>query len=379
MATAYQVLLYDAWGTRVAVLDAVETLTYTLTANATGALSLTIPADSVPDQYLVGDARLEVWRRPDGGGWANDGNTIWLIEKAVRGISQRDGRYRKIAAVSAMDLLSRRCVMYYDGNAATSKTGPVDNVMRAVFRENLGSSADSSPIYSAGSSPSRNWSSTITVGADASLGPSVSKSFTWRNVLTVMQELARDAANSNAPVYFDIVSLSPGQMEFRTYARVRGVDLTTAGSSVVISAERGSLGGTIELATDWADSATWVVAGGQGQGVARSLNHTFDFARAAATPWGVREVFVDQTALTSSASLLAEASAELRRRRPTRTITGSLLSVPGAIYGVDWSWGDLLKVEFERESFTARVDSVTVTLDNGEETIKAAIKAEAIG
>jgi hypothetical protein len=88
-------------------------------------------------------------------------------------------------------------------------------------------------------------------------------------------------------------------------------------------------------------------------------------------------LFIDQTQLTSQLSLRAEAAAELQRRRPTKILTGDLMSVPGAVYGLHWGHGDKLIAEFEDDAYTARVDSVTVTLENGNETVRASIKGEA--
>jgi hypothetical protein len=101
-----------------------------------------------------------------------------------------------------------------------------------------------------------------------------------------------------------------------------------------------------------------------------------DAAAVARSPFGRREAWVDATALSTYVGLASEAVGELRARRPKKVLAGDLLSSPGAIYGQDWGFGDLIVAEFEKESYLARVDSVTVTLDDSKETIKASLKGE---
>lgn len=375
----YQIWLYDAWGNRVANVgqEHITKLTYALSVNSVGALTLTTTRDALPDQYVTRDARLEVWRKPDGGAPVREGDGPWLVQTDTSGLSDRDGEYRRIKAATANTILGRRAVLYYANTANTSKTGNADNVLKAIMRENLGTTANSSPLYSAGVTPSRDWVTPglLAIDADASLGPSISKAFAWRNVLSVLQEIARDAATAGTPVFFDVVMVGT-VLTFRTWVGVRGVDRSSGAAKLVISAERGSLGGTIEKTTDWSDSANWIVAGGQGQDAQRTLGSAYDLTRVGQSPYGLSEVFVDATSLSAVAALNADASSELRARRPSKILTGSLISVPGAVYGLDWGFGDKLIAEFEDDAFTATVDSVTVTLDGGKETVTAAIRGQ---
>jgi hypothetical protein len=385
MSADYQVWLLDAFGNRVAALphDQIVKLSYSMTANAVGALTLTVPRDALPDAYVVQDAALEIWRRPDGGTMSREGNTQWLIAKETRGSSKGE-RYRRIVAESLMTLLKRRYVLSYSGPSSVVNVSaiPADNAMKQIVRDCFGASNvsvinwDGAPTNFA----ARDWSTKLTVADNEGRGVNITKNYPWRNVLPILQEIGRDAVTTGGTpayraIYFDIV-MNGAIPEFRTWDTQRGTDRTTGAARFVISADRESLGGTIEVTTDWSDTATGVAAGGSGQGTERVLASAYDATRAGQSRYGLRELFMSLANIDDQLALRAEANAELQRRRPSKTLTGDLISVPGAVYGLDWGYGDRVIAEFEGDSFTARIDSVTVTLDRGQETITAAIRGE---
>lgn len=378
MSTEYQIWLSTPFGTRVAVLDmeAVTKATYSRTTNAVGALTIECERDAVPDGWVTEDARIEVWRRPDGGPWGLEGEGPWLLSKAVKGISKDGARYWKLTAESLTTLLKRRHVLYYANSTHALYTSTVaETLLKNLVTYNFLSGATSSPFNTVSGITARNLSTYLTMAATGGLGPSITKQFAWRNVLPVMQEVCKDATGSGTPMYFDIVQ-SGTAFEYRVYTGQRGVDRSTGANKLVISDERGSLGGDIESGIDWSDSASVVLAGGQGQDAARLVVGVADAAAVARSPFGRREAWVDATQVSTLTGLATEAVQELRARRAKRTLTGDLLSVPGAVYGLDWGFGDKVIAEFEGEQYTARIEAVTVTLNGGKEEVKAAIKGE---
>lgn len=377
MATQYELWLSSPFGTRQAVIphEAISELSYTMTVNAVGTLTVVVDRDALPDAYIVQDAKLEIARKPEGGTMAVEGGAGWLLQTNTQGLSNRE-RYRKLKFETANSLLKRRHVYYYATTAGAAKTDYADDLMKVIVLENFGADSDSGPFATnINGANLRNWSSTFAVEAYTSQGPSITKEFAWRNVLAVLQEIARDAATLGTPTYFDVV-WNGAKVEFRTYVNVRGVDRSAGSQRLVVSAERGSLGETIELTEDWTDTLTLILAGGQGQGWGRKLGEAYDLGRMLATPWSYREGWLDATALSVSAALSSEARSRLQEKRPKKILTGGLVSVPGAVYGRDWGFGDQLIAEFEGESFTARVDQVTVALADGKETVTAAIRGE---
>jgi hypothetical protein len=393
MAAQYTINVYDPFGTLIRIVpnEAIIRLGYSLQANAVGSLVLRVARDALPDDGRVGaDTLIEVWRRPDEGGWTREGETAWLVQKAIIGVSQQDGQYLRLEAVSALHLLTRRHVRQFahnpgDGAESQAENIPADNAIKKIIRESMGNDANSVKVlYDPDWGPTRIWSTIdhptwgIAVAADVSAASSITKDFAWRQVLVVCQEIASDAGTIGEPVYFDMVALTTSTFEFRTYITQRGIDRTAAANQLVLSPERGNLGGTVELETSWENTANLVIAGGPGQKRSRVLGHAWDDARIGQSTFGLREYFLNATQSDSAASLEAEASAELRRRRPKVTLTGDLLSTPDTLYGLHWGWGDRVIAELDRQAFVANVDAVSVKLERGQEAITARLTGEPV-
>jgi hypothetical protein len=376
MSTEYAVWIYSPDNTRLGVIpmDRVYSLSYSLVTNAVGALVIEMADDAIDPTWAQADARLEVRRKPDGGTWALEGQTVWFVQKMTRGVTQA-GRYRRLTADSANTLLERRYTLFWSGTSpVVASSNYAENVIKDTVLQNLGSSANTASTYSAGVTPTRIMAD-FTVEGNGSKGAVISKEFAWRSVLSVIQDIANDSATAGSPIYFGVIWTGSGFL-FRTWLGQPGINRTTAPNLLIVSAERGSLGGTIEVTEDWNDTATWVTTGGEGQGTARQTGSQWDVARIGRSTYGLREVFVNTTALKTGAALNAEASAELYRRRPKQTLSGQIISVPGATYGIDWGHGDRLMAQFEHAAFSALVETVTVKLDNGTESIDAKIVGE---
>lgn len=377
MATEYQVWLASPFGVRSSVLDLgkVTKLTYVRNVNAVGSLVIECAREAVPSSWMAEDARIEVWRRPDGGAWTLEGEGPWLLSAATKGVSKDSAAYWKLTAEPMMTVLQRRNVLYYANTASLSvMTFPAEQMLKTVFYYNFYDSA-LSPFATVGGVGGRNLSAYISYQVVQFLGPSITKQFAWRTVLPVMQEIAKQSFGLGTPMYFDVVWRGSA-FEFQVYLGQRGADRSTGASQLVVSVERGTLGGTVESTIDWSNSASVVLAGGSGQDAQRKVAGVADGQAVARSPFGRREVWLDRTQLDLLTSLASEATSELRSRRPKQVLSGDVLSAPGAIYGLDWGFGDKLIGEFEGKSYVARLDSTTVTLDGGKETVKAALRGE---
>ncbi len=374
----YEVWVYDRNGIRSAVIDPVINLSYALTVNAPGAMTLLVPDDELDDELLLEDTQFEVWRTPDGGAPIREGETLWLLQSSTRGIAS-DGRYRRIVATAAMDVLSRRHVKALAGSAGALLTGhTADNMMKVYAEAAFGATAGTFDFGAA--SASRSWNGTVNIAPLQSFGPSTTKDASYRNLLQVCQEIASTAATEGEPVYFDVVwnsntATEGNLLEFRTYIEVRGVDRT---DSLLVSYERGTLGGTVEVTTQYKGTASAVYALGGGVGAARLVGHAGDVARIYASPLGLRETVINVSGTEGQTALDQEAGAELYRRRARAVLTGELQDIDGARYGLDWGFGDKIRAEFDALSFEARVNAVTVTLRGGVESVRAEITGEQV-
>jgi hypothetical protein len=241
-------------------------------------------------------------------------------------------------------------------------------MMKVIVRENMGASAVAARDLTANG---------FSVQVDLSLGPSMSKAFAWRNVLTVLQEIADAAKIAGTAVYFDIVPTSDTTCEFQTFANIRGNDHSaTSAQPVTIGVEFGSLA-TPAYEEDRSAEANYVYAGGQGEGASRVIVEVSDSTRIGASVWNRQEVFADARNEDTTDKVTAVARAALKAGEPTKRFSGNVVDTPGCRYGIEWGFGDKLTATYLGAQYTAMIKAVTVGVDsNGNETITARLDAE---
>lgn len=364
---SYSLYLSTATGQRIAVLDRWEELSYALVVNDRSSMTLTLsPGVAIPDS-AVPDGIIEVWRRPAGGREYLVGDKVWFIQKQT---ISRDGAGLirvTLEAEAPLWLLGEpgRFVDDYAGTSGAQKTGAADNVMKAIVREQAGSGAGARAYAG------------LSVAGDVGQAPSITKSFAWKPVLQVLQELAQASAEQGVYLAFDIVSVSGGGLEFQTYVGARGVDRRFPGgvSPLLLGSEFGNLAETT-LAIDYRDEVTVCGTGGQGDGSGRLLGSYVNTARTAVSPYRWREVFKDATSYTTTAGLNAEAESAVRAGRPRLVFSGKIQQTRGSLLGVDWDWGDYVTAQEFGYILDARVDALTVRVTPQSEQIDAVIRTE---
>ena len=358
--------LQDPYGTKLAQFDKFLGLDLVRAVDGIGTLVLDLDPDTNRDLFRL-DGRLGVWRRPADGPLELLTETVFLVRKVRRERLASGERVLRITAPSATDLLRRRIVAYAAGSAEADQTDYADDMMKEIVAHNLGGNSTDSD---------RDWSTLLDIEPQLGLGPSVSKAFSRRNVLAVLQELADDAAQAGTPVHFDIVSPAMSGLEFRTYVNQRGVNRSLSGGNpLVLSEEAGTLVRP-SLEEDYTEEATYVYAGGQGEGAERDVQEASDSIRIGASPFGRIEVWRDARNVATSTAVLAEATAILRASRPRRVFTAKIADTPGVRYGVHWHWGDRLAAAYGGESLECTVGAIRVTVADGKETITAALREE---
>lgn len=363
---AYFIEVADPFGVKVAQVDSFLSLELARTVNDVGVLTLDMDPDTDVSPFRL-DGRLGVWRKGAAGGFLLQTDTVWFVRQWRRVMYATGERVLRVTAYSASDLLARRIVAYPAGSATASKTDNADDMMKAIVRENLGASATDTD---------RSWASYLTVQSDNGAASSMSKAFSRRNVLTVLQEIAETSAEAGEPLYFDVAAPAQGGLEFRTYIGQRGVDRTLSSSTpLVISPELGTIAGG-ELFTDYASEVTVVYAAGQGDKEAREVAEVEDIARSGASPFGRIEALRDARQNATGASLTAEGNAYLRANRPRRVFTAALVDTPQVRYGLEWHWGDKVTAQFEGQTFDCHIDTLRLSVAGGKETIGAHLRAE---
>ncbi len=364
----YEIYLLDPLKNRLALLDHLENLTYVRGLNQPGSWSLTLP-DELSSILLRPDNLIEIWRQ----------NSLGHMKFEMMGFMRRPkfstqgGRALvTLSGPGLLYLLAGRVVAYAAGSAEAAKSDQADDMIKAIIRENLGASAVAA----------RDWTAQgLTVQADQSLAPSITKRFARREVAVVCQEIAAESFQRGTPLYYDLIPSWAGDVlsfEFRTYINQRGADHTyTSAFPVVFGENFGNLDNP-ELEYDYWDEVTDVYAGGQGEAADRLISEQSDAARLGRSIWNRRERFVNATNEQTATELESAARAALDAGKPKVRFTGDLLSVPGSEYGVDWEFGDKVTGTYHDQQFDGWIDKLQITLSpSGEENIKTRLEVEA--
>lgn len=352
--------------TRIAYLSDVGPFRYTKALNADGDFEIALPP-SIPLRDLAKDQLVRISRRAPGGVLAVDFAGIirdWSSAQTPSGFA------RTVAGPGMGWVLSGRVVAYPAGNAQASQTDQADDMMRAIVRYNLGSSATTGNGRQATASIS---SALFGVQADVGLGPSLSLGFSYNNVADVLRKISNAARSAGTPVYWEMVPVGSA-FEFRVNVGQLGQDLTSGQNALTFGPEFGNFAnGRLTFVSR--DECNYAYALGQGQEDARNVQVSEDTERSQASTWSLREAAVEDTQLTTDAALIDRADAETMAGRPLWMLDGDLVSTKNTQYQRDWGLGDLVNVTFDGIQSTALVRAVTVSVDGtGNETVTGAIE-----
>lgn len=359
----YSLLLRDPAGNKLGDITNFVTLDYACKENEYGTMILTLPRCD-EEKFFAKDMRIEIWRTV-GAKTYLEANTVWFMRKARLVTDARGVKTWELTAYDANYLLAAREVEYNAGTSQTKKTAAIDDMMKAIFAENLGSSAGAG----------RDWSAYITCQANMTLAPSTTKAFARRNVMEVLQELAQESYQRGTYLVFAIQYVNPTTLEFRTFVNQLGINHgRTSGQTITVNEARSSLVLPV-LEGDYTNEITVVTAGGMGQEADRTTSTVTDTTRAGETIFSRRESFINATgAKLDTTALEAEARAELQKNRPIRTLTGSIQDTDALAYGFDYNFGDIVVAEYENVSFDAHVDRIHITKGKNGENIDNQIR-----
>lgn len=363
--TVYEIWIARDDGTRLAALDDVLTLDYVRAINNLERFQLTLPGDTNPN-WIAKDRRISIWRQPVGGRLVQDFQgllTQWTWAEDARG-----NLTLKISGPSLNGLLRRRIVAYAAGSAQAAQTNQADDMMKAIVKQNLGADATDTarsidPIY-------------LSVAADLTAGPSLTKGMAYRNVLEILAELSDAARQAGTEIYFDVEPIDDVAFEFRTYANQPGNDRRASSSQpLIFSKERGNLSAPV-LTYNYDDEINFAYAGGQGTESSRVIKTAEDSARSGLSVFARAEGFADARSDSADDGVQAAADAELIAGRPAVTFSANLIDTESCRYGVEWRWGDRVTAEAFGAQYDGLIRSVHVTVTaNRQETIAAQLEA----
>jgi hypothetical protein len=370
--TTHEVWLCNPYGHRLTVIDNLIEFKIVRVVNSPSYCSVTIPSD-FDDRFetTIGvDYMVEFWRSPAEGGKQLE--TVFFVREIIYEEDVKGVDTITLTGPDGIDLLNRRIVAYDAGTSQTQKTDNADDMMKEIVRENLGSSATDSDRDLSGID--------FTVAKDDTAGPSITKGFAWRNVLSVLQELSAISEEAGTNLYFDIVPIIINMgvgFEFRTFIDQPGQDRTyDTNNAIIFSKEWGNLEEPV-LTFDYDKEINYVYGGGQGEEADRYITEQSDATRIGNSIWNRREGFVDARNESTQTAVQNKTKGALREGQPQARFTANLLDTPQARYGVDWSFGDKVEISYAGLQFQGIVRALKIEMKRGgEEEIK--VKVEVI-
>jgi len=414
MPSTYELILQDDTGRKICNLTGFAFFSYSRTLRGLGVFEIGFPYDEFSQKVFPtfeADRRVEIWRSPKAGvPMRREGIYLLRMEK----IYTREEDAVKMIVLSGRDLkdlLNRRNVIQAAGTTYTYKEDAVDDLMKAIVREQM--------LYNNATDPDGTVSNDraypvgeFLVQGDQGLGPIVPYSFTDRRVMDVLKELQnisfqlhRDSI-ANERIYFDVIPvdvrglveeiLQEGDnspildemglslldetslivhtntgFKFVTYAGLVGQDRT---GGLVFSVENNNLKSPY-YSLNRLEEANSAIVKGFGRGDSREWV-IVDSDAVKDSRWNRIETFVDASNEPDQDRLEDYGNSELSERRAQEKISAVFLNTEGSddtpqsLYGIDWDLGDLLPVAYAGRQDNAEVEIVYVAVnENSVETI----------
>jgi hypothetical protein len=372
----YEITVYDRLGNFLQNIKEFKSLAYARAVNNVGALKLIIDSNKFDSVLFSQDNFIGIQRSINGTSANLDGDSLWFIRSNK--INLQSNKFtREITAYDLNFILGNpsynrgRIVAYYAGSAYASKSTFADNMIKAIIRENLGTLATDT---------TRDISTYLSVEADLSLAPSFEKSFSRRNVLLVLQEICAASFINGTYLAFDILNTFPSSglsFQFRTFTTQRGSDKrwSQGNSPIILDPEAGAIS-EASLEYGFVNEASYVYAGGTGEGAARNIQTASDTARISISPFNRREMFVDARNTENTNQIITEANNALRENRPRTIFSGSAVDTDSIKFGRDYGFGDYVTVRFDNQLIDCRVDTFSIQIEGGDENIDIKLKSD---
>lgn len=299
------------------------------------------------DDLFQRDSRIAYLQSPEGVFIESGklvGDTMWLLTGRKRVLTDAGQHTIVLTCQHPNALLARRVVAYDEGTPEADKVDIGSDAMYDYVDQNFVTATDAA----------RNLSSAHFVldpRPSPTFGASLSGSGSYRTVKDILDEIAQSSAAQGAYVGYEIyVQQPPGPFRCRFYSRVRGANRgLTSGQPLILGPFTASMR-RASVSEDWSTAVSFVYAGGSGKQDERTVSTAEDTTLSAQSPFGRYELFESTNGDDPGmAAMLAEGT--LRDYRPRRQFDGTVTPVAeqysGAIYGSNYTWGDIVGARFQ--------------------------------
>lgn len=333
------------------------------------------PKTLSPNDF-TSDQLLEVYRIVDGRKKL-EGERSWRI----RNRSFYERNQQDMITLTAHDhiyTLDNAIIAYYADSSYTAKTAEADNMMKELVYENLGAGCVK---YNSTTTPDTARILTgLTIAANDTLAPSISKKFAWEKLKVNLDEICLDVRQQGYWLGYDMVRTARGAVEFRTYYGQRGSDLTGSNRKV-LSTEFNNLVNPV-LAFDAENERNYGYITGTGIKDDREIVEVSDTGRINESRWNRREMQVFGAYLGYDATtdyLTSQGNAALYKYRPKTSLTGEIRENDNFRYGVNFDYGDKMIAQYLGYTFDVHVNKVIIDVSPGGrqfETLQVMINGE---
>jgi len=377
MSATYSVDWQNAYGEALGNFTNFMSLNYTRTFNNKGALTMTIP-NVITANSINRDDRLIVKRKVGNMLPYNDTDTFWLVRQVL---FNADTREWTIKADDPLSIISRRLVAYpalteysdktlesWDINKVVRALPVADDMIKEFVYENLGAGCLDAD---------RDISDYFTIDTDKSLGAVVEKAAAYQNLLSTIQDVANQSAQSGTPIYFDMILRPDNTLLFTTFANLRGTNRGQSSGNPLLF--NGSVNiENLNLTWDYSKELNYAyMAGDGGTADTQLLVEVEDTDRSSLSPWNRNELFQDLgNETTNEGFMQAEGEELLYGSRPKLIVTGNPIDSPGYEYGINYFYGDIVEVNVQGFALDCTIDSVAVNVANGIEKVTTRLLGE---
>lgn len=361
-------------GVRTTCLDYATEIEYALKCNDRAPFRLKLPKKF--DRKLIKlDNIIEIRRGFEPG--TMHGDYCGLV-RAWKFSDDAGADYTELYGFSLLDLLRRRVVAYAAGTAQASMTDQADDMIKAIVKDNLGSdSVAARDLTSVGGG--------FTIQADLADGASITKAFSFKNVLDICQEIAAASAQAGTEVFFDIVptatNTGTGGLAFvlETYTGQRGSDRTADSDAPVFVGTNWDNLQNGSLESDYSDEINYAYVLGLGDEDARETTEVTEAGRSGMSIWDRCEGSKDarNTELGDTNARTGEGLTYLDENKPLFKFGGQIIETSSFRYGRDFFWGDKITASYGGYMIDCQIKTILVSRDaNGSETIIANLESE---
>lgn len=368
---SYEIRVANRSGVTVASFSSrqIISLDYTRAVNQITELKLVLPG-TFNHRLLESDGIISVYRKVGSNPLYLDTDTVWFIRTIERSLDENGIKLITVTCESANSLAHQFIVAYQNLKTLgyTTKYDQAGDMMLAIANENFGTLATNTLRRIS-----------VLIEGYADKGVLMYKQFGWRYLDEIFKEICETSYQNGTPMYWDVISVNaPLGLEFHVYTNQRGRDLRVSTNAPLIVGPSQKSVTSFIVSKDYKGEVNYVYVAGPGEEDDRPVTVSEDTARARRGPFSHKEGFVDLRDATSLQTFTDEGNRALRAGAPRIVYAGKLASVPGAIYGLDWKFGDRLTAQDdEHVGYDCRVNAVHVTLqNNGEEVVDAALRSD---